>query len=341
MSNIGDQKPRRRIKIAWLDTWWGDDNIEFCKQNRVYKLLAKHYDLEFSDDPDYIIDGGQSLKYMSRKYERAIKIIVNGENYVPDFNFFDYAVGFDHIDFGDRFTRQPWFAFYDEFYKMATREENMPSPEALLNREFCSFVVTNSTGADPFRAEFFDELSKYKKVASGGKFRNNVGGPVANKCDFCAKYKFNIAIENSVSPGYTTEKLMEPLTVYSVPIYYGNPTVEEDFHPECMVTISSRDDMERAIDEIIRLDKDDDAYLAKVHARCMVHPVEWWDKQLEDFLVHIIEQPFEKARRLIQYGYQRTTRHKMDRLFRMGQKWDGLSAKYPIVSKVAKWMGLK
>jgi hypothetical protein len=334
-----DDTIKRTIKIAWLDTWWGDENKEFCKTTRVYKLLAKHYNLELSDNPDYIIDGGQSLKYMSNKYDRAIKILVNGENYVPDFNFFDYAVGFDHLKFEDRFTRQPWFAFYDEFYKMSTRDQNMPSDGELLNREFCSFVVTNSSGADPFRTEFFNELSKYKRVASGGRYLNNVGGPVANKCDFCSRYKFNIAIENSVSPGYTTEKLMEPLTVYSVPIYYGNPTVEEDFYTDCMVRISSSDDIKRAIEEIIALDKDDDAYLKKVKARCLVHPVEWWDRQLEDFLVHVIEQPFEKARRLIPYGYQRTTRYRMDRLYRMGKIWDSVSMKFPIISKTMKWLG--
>lgn len=336
MSNIGVQKPRKKIKIAWLDTWWGDENHDFCKKNRVYKLLSKHYDLELTDHPDYIIDGGQNIRYMDSKYEGSIKILVNGENYVPDFNFFDYAVGFDHIVFGDRFIRQPWFTFYDEFYKMATRYESMPTDDELLNRDFCSFVVTNSTGADPLREKFFYELSKYKKVASGGKFLNNVGGRVANKCEFCAKYKFNIAIENSVSPGYTTEKLMEPLVVYSLPIYYGNPTVEEDFHPECFVRIANKDDVERAIEEIISLDRDDASYLAKVKADCLIHPVEWWDKQLEEFLVNIIEQPLDKARRLIQYGYQPSTRHKMNRLFRMGQRWDKLTSNLPWVSKITR-----
>lgn len=273
----------------------------------AYQILRRFYDVEVVDrSPDYLIDGGLGSEYLD--YPDAVKIVFIGESYCPDFNHFDYAVGFDDLSFGDRYLRVPLYAFYKAFRRLCSRSESLP-PEALLQRGFCSFVVSNADG-DPMRVEFFKRLSKYKQVASGGRLFNNVGGPVADKYDFISRYKFNIAFENSVVPGYTTEKVMEPLSVGSVPIYYGNPRIEDDFNPGCMVRVASRDDVERAVDEIVALDRDDGAYLAKCAAPTFVHPFEWHERRLADFLRNIFDRPPREARRLNAYGYQTNIRHR-------------------------------
>ena len=59
---------------------------------------------------------------------------------------------------------------------------------------------------------------------------NNVGGPVADKLAFISEYKFVIAFENSSYPGYTTEKILDPFLVCSIPVYWGNPLIENDFN---------------------------------------------------------------------------------------------------------------
>ena len=35
------------------------------------------------------------------------------------------------------------------------------------------------------------------------------------------KYKFNICFENSSTPGYVTEKIIQSMYVNSIPIYWG------------------------------------------------------------------------------------------------------------------------
>ena len=80
------------------------------------------------------------------------------------------------------------------------------------------------------RIGFFKELSKYKKVDSGGKVLNNVGGCVEDKLEFIKDYKFVISFENSAHPGYTTEKIVDPLAMNCIPIYWGNPYVARDFN---------------------------------------------------------------------------------------------------------------
>ena len=281
------------------------------KKIGLYRLLSNFYDIELVErNPDYLIDGGLGMAHLD--YPDAVRLVCIGESYVPDFNQFDYAIGFDDISFGDRYLRSPLFARYGQFKTLC--ELKPPTDDekaALLKRGFCSFVVSNDEG-DPLRIEFFKRLSKYKPVASGGKVLNNVGGRVADKAAFIANYKFNIAFENSTVPGYTTEKVMEPLAVRSVPIYYGNPDIAADFNPDAMVRVASRDDVERAVEEVIRLDQDDAAYLEKVTAPSFVHSFAWHEERLTAFLRHIFDQDLDAARRLNAYGYQRNIRHRAD-----------------------------
>lgn len=298
----------KRIKVKFID-YYGREPKDLL----IYQILTKFYEVELSDEPDYVIDGGLGREYVN--YD-CVKLIVIGESYVPDFNEFDYAIGFDHLQFGDRYLRFPLYAMYEPYKYLVEKSAETIDSRALLNREFCSFVVSNDEG-DPMRIEFFKRLSKYKQVASGGKLFNNVGGRVPDKMAFIAKYKFNIAFENSCVPGYTTEKVMEPMAARSLPIYYGNPLIAEDFNPAAMVHVASRDDMERAIEEIIALDKDDDAYLKRLSAPAIVHPYTWHEARLTEFLRYIFDQPLEKAKRLNDYGYQINIRRRLHRLWNM------------------------
>lgn len=80
-----------------------------------------------------------------------MKIFYVGENFTPDFNLCDYAIGFDIMEFNDRYLRLPLYVFYGI--------EELATPKfleigAILNRNFCSFVVSNA-GGSPKRNRFF------------------------------------------------------------------------------------------------------------------------------------------------------------------------------------------
>jgi hypothetical protein len=124
-------------------------------------------------------------------------------------------------------------------------------------------VVSN--GKPKERINFFNKLSKYKKVDSGGRFLNNIGMPVKNKLDFIKDYKFVISFENSSYMGYTTEKLVEPMIVNSIPIYWGNPKVDMDFNTKSFINIEHVTQFDEAIERIIEIDKDDEKYVALIN----------------------------------------------------------------------------
>ena len=271
------------------------------RKQSYYDMLSSRYDLVECEDPDYVLDGGQSFEH--EKYD-AVKILICSENVVPDFNAYDYAIASSELDFGDRYLRVPWYVFSPGYNELIERRQ--VDDGALLNRKFCSFVVSNSEFADPIRQKFFNRLSAYKQVDSGGKFMNNVGGVVKDKQAFCRCYKFNIAFENSSQPGYVTEKIMDAYWAHSIPIYYGSATVDQDFNTKSMVWVRNEDDIERAVHEIIFLDNDDAAYLKMASEPC-------WGKsfdprmyltKMEDFLCAIFDRSLPEARRLSSYGYQ-------------------------------------
>jgi hypothetical protein len=244
-----------RIRLDFADFWPG-----FVKtDNYFYKLIARRFEVEITGDPDFLVFSGFGRSF--RRY-RCLRIFYTGENRGADFSECDFAFTSDYLDHPDHF-RLPHYAIRfrpDEFVKPAV------DPAALLRakRGFCSFVVSNPAGRT--RNRVFEKLSRYTRVDSGGRFRNNIGGPVADKLAFVAGHKFNLAFENSSFPGYTTEKLFEPLRVHSVPIYLGDPHAARDFDPRCFVSYHDFPDEDELIERIVELDRDDEAYMRTLEA---------------------------------------------------------------------------
>lgn len=298
----------KKINVDFIDC---NSSMLFAR-DMVLECLKRRYEVNITDKPDFVFDFGLGHRFVKAE---GVKILLNGENSHPDFNFFDYAMGSDDIVFGDRYCRVPHFVLYPEFATMKDKTEL--SDEALLNRGFCSFVVSRATGhhGDPMREYFFHELSKYKQVASGGRWMNNVGGPIANKLDFCRGYKFHIAFENSSSLGYTTEKLMQAFAADTVPIYYGNEDVGKDFNTDAFIHVKSKKDVKEAIERIVDLDKNDEKYLKMCRASRLVKSPEWYLKEFEDFLYSIFDREPEDAARLCPYGHIANHRKHIRKLY--------------------------
>jgi len=114
------------------------------------------------------------------------------------------------------------------------------------------------------RIEFFQKLSAYKPVDSGGRFMNNIGGPIApgrqNKAAWMCNYKFNIAFENASYPGYTTEKILEAFVSGAIPIYWGNPLIGLDFNPKAFINCHDFDSFDEVIAFIKEIDQDETLY---------------------------------------------------------------------------------
>lgn len=272
--------------------------IKFCdfsknfnvNDNDFINILKKRYSVELSDNPDYVfysVFGDDHLRY------NCIRIFYTGECYSPDFNIADYAIGFDYIKFGDRYLRVPLyrlFQYKDDLEKALSNRIGLDK-----NRRFCSFVCSNDRGMAE-RVEMFELLQSYMEVGSGGKYKNNVGAPVPDKIDFLRNYKFNIAFENCVGDGYTTEKIVQAFAAGAIPIYYGNPLIAREFNTKAFVNCHDYKDFNEVLDIVKRINEDDNLYYSMI--REPITNQDYLDlRDLEEFLYNIFEQRLESARR--------------------------------------------
>ena len=281
-----------------MDFWESFRYKEFI----LYQILEKHYNVIISDKPDYIIYSSFGDEILSEPENDAIKIFYTGENEVPNFNICDYGLGYDYLSLGDRYFRLPDYYNSDDYRTktelMEKKHLGISGFDSLGKTDFCSFVVSNATVKE--REVFFSKLSDYKRVDSGGRYLNNIGGPVDDKITFESTHKFSICFENGSYPGYTTEKLVEAFAAQTIPIYWGDPEVCRVFNPKAFVYISDFRDVEAVIQRIKDIDNDDELYLSMLKEPALISQNNNYEntcKRLELWLCHIIEQPKEKARR--------------------------------------------
>ena len=208
--------------------FWPSFNNE---DNYFTRILSQKYKLEISENPDfYFFTHPYNGKRDYLKY-KCHRIFLGWENQRADWRICDYVLDSDFVSDNPRHKRFPIWAAWN-LQKLIELEKR----QAFANKKkFCCMLISNAKATE--RIDFFHELSKYKKVDSAGRHLNNIGRSIDDKMDFIKDYKFVISFENSTYPGYTTEKLIEPMLVNSVPVYWGNPVVEKDFNTRSFINI--------------------------------------------------------------------------------------------------------
>lgn len=284
----------KTIRIKYLDWWNGFDP----SQHLVNSILQKHFNVVESEIPDYVISSVYTKEALN--YD-CIRLFITPENFCPDFNLFDYAIGFENLKYGDRYVMAPNYIlnlkYQDSIKKM--KEKHLIG-DMSHKSDFCSYVVSNGVG-DEIRTRFFEELCKYKKVNSGGTYQNNIGMPegIPDKLDFQKKHRFSICFENSSHDGYITEKLMEGFAAQTIPIYWGAHNVTDVFNKNAMVIVKDENDISRAVEEIKAIDNNYERYMEMLRQPALVNSdyIETIYENLEQFLIHIFSVPIGVAKR--------------------------------------------
>lgn len=266
------------------------------------KIMEEAFELEETDMPDFVF-GRATEMFEMLKYDCA-RILFNGENIRPDFNLVDYAYGFDQLQFGDRYLYLPLYATgYCKKELGQALKKHLESEEYYLGKKkFCNIVVSNVGSASNLRYKFFEALSKsYKRVDSAGNAFNNMPDrkPIENKHSFCEAYKFAITFENSSYKGYTTEKIVHAWASGAIPIYWGDPSIREQFNEKAFINCHNYDSLEEVIDVIREIDNNDQLYLKIQKEPIFLEGSQLFEISNENYfknwLYHILEQKPEKA----------------------------------------------
>jgi hypothetical protein len=112
----------------------------------------------------------------------------------------------------------------------------------------------------PHRWEIIEKLGKYKKVDCYGKPFGNWFYGEDNKLKTISDYKFNICFENSISPGYYTEKMIHAKTAGCLPLYWADNNCHKDFNPRSFLNLYDFGNLDDFIEKIIYLDQNDSEY---------------------------------------------------------------------------------
>lgn len=242
---------------------------------------------------------GGAKGYEYSQYKDAVIIFVQNENVFPDFYCYDYCIGMDHaLHYGNRyFYRDPMLVadVTRKAYDLIA-QKHVSVTDNLAERRFCAITAGNFLNAARQREDFFHLLSSYKKVDSGGKSLNNVGGPVKDKLKFESQHKFVIAFDN-VENGVIQEKIGMAFAAKTIPIYWGNPNVTDIYNEKAFINCHKYNSFQEVIDRVRELDQNDEEYLSMLREPAMLHEksLAQCEKELEEFLVSIIEQPKEQA----------------------------------------------
>jgi hypothetical protein len=89
---------------------------------------------------------------------------------------------------------------------------------------------------------------------------------VAGKVEFFRRYKFTLAVENTIWPGYMTEKLVDPMFAHSIPIYIGDPQAQLSFDPASYIDFACFPNMKQMMEFVREVDNDPALYLKLLSA---------------------------------------------------------------------------
>ncbi|HTE39305.1 MAG TPA: glycosyltransferase family 10 [Steroidobacteraceae bacterium] len=259
---------RREISIDFAD-FWHPNTIEAKKNNFLYTLLSKRFDLKFEAKPEFLLYSCFGVSFIRHS---GTRIYYTGENTRPNFGHCDWAFSFDYNEH-HRHMRLPYYFFVNPNILIGPKDIGA-ALEA--KTKFCAFVYSNVKART--RIKFLEKLSRYKQVDCGGGVRNNLGYRVGDKIAFLQAYKFNIAFENESYPGYTTEKIAQTFMGNCVPIYWGNPLIDRDFNREAFVNCHDFRNLDQVVDFVVELDRNDALY-----RRCLEAPA-FVDDRLTPFV---------------------------------------------------------
>jgi hypothetical protein len=291
----------KTLRVDFCDFW-----LDFRKEENYFTdLLRRRFAVEIHEHPDLLIFSNYGSRHCLYTCPR---VFFTGEPRQPDFRHCDYAMTWNYLA-DARHHRLPLYPLYFGGGHLV----KSPGEERLLlprKTKFCSFVIGHVRNRK--RVEFFERLSRYKKVDSGGRALNNIGRSIgetpADKLAFLEPYKFNIAFENQSFPGYTTEKIAEAMRARCVPIYWGSPQIQTEFNPRSFLNHLDFPNEDALIERIIQIDQDE-----ALHAEMLGQPFfhenipndSYRGEALLDFFDRILSTPIRPVgarRRLIQLG---------------------------------------
>ena len=267
-----------------------------CTQ-KIQETLRARLGFRIIPEKDFLQADFLVCDTFNNNFERfpGVRILITGENHPANLNHFDYCLTHDKRE-SDRCMYFPYWVFVSLFNPEVRRALTEPRPPITAgelqdqNRKFCAFVVRNPVCKR--RNNLVKHLMPHKRVSCGGPLMNNIGHCVDDKTAFMAQHLFGVAYENESSPGYLTEKLPDAMRARCIPIYWGDPTVEETFNPKAFVHARRFKSERELIQYVLELSEDYGRMAEILNQPILLNPhvLDEMEKTMYAFLTRIFDR---------------------------------------------------
>jgi Glycosyltransferase family 10 (fucosyltransferase) C-term/Alpha-(1,3)-fucosyltransferase FucT N-terminal domain len=186
--------------------------------------------------------------------QQAVTLFQTGENLRHDHVAADFAISFDLAIAGNRHLRLPyWMEQLDWTHEGVVGTRNARFGQLLDIRRLMQ-PLGNAFLSRPRKAAFFSShlreprhtlyaaLQALVKVDGfGSQFDATIAHHSASsieKMNILRDYAFNLCPENSMYPGYYTEKIPEAFHAECLPIGWVDSNVKADFNPDAFINLA-------------------------------------------------------------------------------------------------------
>jgi hypothetical protein len=221
-------------------------------------------------NPELIVFGPFGKE--NERWPSVPKVFYTGEN-LPPLQRKDVLlnIGFKHDRDRSTYLRFPNWMLELNWFNQTSRLVKNPEPFDLdrlklkitseWRERFCIFVASNPSCVE--RNSLYHVLSRYRSVDSAGALYNNIprlygghggSGGQTEKVNFYKNYRFALVCENSMDPGYVTEKILHARLAGCVPIYWGDTALDKEFNTAGVIQVSNYQSMDAFLERVRQID---------------------------------------------------------------------------------------
>lgn len=286
---------RPKIRIAFDQQWPGFSLDIF---HDFFPFISPKYELEISRKPEVVFYGifsryNQSCWPDARLWLRVmpvlrpgkfVRVFLTGENVEPIMDQCDFAISFSRLVDHPNHLFLPLWVYDIRRWGFSAASLIKPADTdweriAIEKTNFCNFIYAHPVR---FRDAIFTAVNRYRPVDAPGRCQNNMKSSLLAagflaKLAFITPYKFTLAIENSIWPGYATEKLVQPMLCHSIPVYVGDPLAQNSFDPGSYIDFTRFSSLTEMAEFIREVDND-----KSLHLKMLATP-SFRDNQIPDY----------------------------------------------------------
>ena len=208
--------------------------------------------------PKFFRSHDHKLSYLSDL--SCVTLFHTNENIRPDKLKTDFSISFDETPHNSRNLRFPYWMELIDWSNQGIKGQANPRFGCLLDQDALLKPLGNQLSKRAFKAAFFTShlveprkelyalTKQYIDVDGfGAAFDSNIKNHAQSgivKKQVLSDYVFNLCPENSMHPGYNTEKIPESFMSRCIPITWTVPGENMDFNQNAYINLADKDDLE-------------------------------------------------------------------------------------------------